>query len=161
MEFRRLQWLFPIALTLHNLEEAIWMPSWASAHAAYLPFHPPSAPRTWLALFAFTLAAFATTYLSARRGPQSFWACLLFGYIVAMFVNVFVPHLPAAIFFHEYAPGVVTAVAINLPVMSFLSYRAIREEWVRGSKAVAFGFAFPFLGVAAILAIFGWRLSSQ
>ena len=155
MEFQRLQWLFPVAVALHNTEEAVWMPSWESAHAARLPFHPPSAARIWLALLAFTLAAFVIAHLSARKGPRSFWAYLLFGYIVAVLANVFVPHLPAAILFRGYAPGVLTAVAINLPVMCCLAVLSVRDGWVAGWKAVAFAVAVPaFLGsmIVAILA---------
>src|SRR5215469_16087519 len=63
--------------------------------------------------------AFAITYFSSRRGPQSFWAYLLFGYIVTMLVNVLVPHVPSALVFRSYTPGVVTAVLINLPAMTY------------------------------------------
>lgn len=28
MNFGNLQWLFPIVVTLHNAEEAIWFPDW-------------------------------------------------------------------------------------------------------------------------------------
>ncbi len=148
-----MQWLFPVVVTLHNTEEAIWMPSWESAHAASLPFHPPTAARIWLVLLAFTLAAFAISYLSARKGPRSAWAYLLFGYIVAVLANVLVPHLPAAILFHGYAPGVVTAVAINLPVMCWLALLSVRDGWVAGWKAVAFAIAVPAFWGSMIIAI--------
>lgn len=154
MEFGRLQWLFPIAVTLHNGEEAIWMPRWDAEHAAALPVHPPGAAEIRLALFALTVAAFVVTYLSARKGPQSFWAYLLFGSIVTVLVNVLVPHVPAAIIFRGYAPGVVTAVAINLPLMSCLAIRAIRDGWVTGWRAVASGVAVPVLLGAAIFVFF-------
>ena len=67
------------------------------------------------------------TYLNERRGKESVWVYLMFGYIVAMLANVFMPHIPASFVFHSYAPGAVTAVLINLPVMGFLSIRAVRE----------------------------------
>jgi len=153
LEFRRLQWLFPIALALHNTEEAIWMPSWAAAHAASLPLNPPGAGIIWLALLVLTLAGVMITYLSARKGPQSLWAYLLFGYIVTMFANVIVPHVPAAIRFRGYAPGVVTAVLVNLPVMTLLSVRAVRERWVSGRKAVAFGVGVPLFLASVVLGV--------
>jgi hypothetical protein len=37
--------------------------------------------------------------LSWRTGRERIWAYLLFGYAVTMLVNVFVPHIPAAIMF--------------------------------------------------------------
>lgn len=154
MKFSRLQWLFPIAVTLHNGEEAIWMPGWAARHLSRLPLHAPAAPEIRLALLVLTVAGFVVTYLSARRGPQSFWAYLLFGSVVTMLANVFVPHVSAAILFRSYAPGVVTAVLVNLPVMSFLAVRAVQERWVSGVRAVAFGVGVPILVGGAIVGLF-------
>jgi hypothetical protein len=151
--FKRLQWLFPVAVTLHNAEEAIWMPGWVSQHGAQLPVHPPGAPEIRLALAALTMAAFAVTYLSVREGPQSVWAYLTFGYIVAMLVNVFVPHIPATVALRSYTPGVITAGLINLPVMGVLALRALHEGWVSGWKAAAFAVSVPLAIGGAIVAI--------
>ena len=145
MTFRKLQWLFPIAVTLHNSEEAIWMPGWNAPLLADVVGHPPGVAEIRVALVVFTLAAFAVTYLSARRGPGTVWAYLTFGYIIAMLANVFVPHVPAAIISRGYAPGVVTAVLINLPVMSILAIRMVREGWVHGWKVAAFGIGVPLV----------------
>lgn len=67
-----------------------------------------------------------------------------------MLVNVVVSHIPAAIIFRGYSPGVVTAVLINLPVLTFLSVRALKEGCVSGRKAVAFACGVP-LGIVAAL----------
>ena len=159
MSFKKLQWLFPIAVTLHNGEEAVWMPGWASQHAGQLPMHPPGALLVRVALIALVIAAFAVTYLSEREGPRSVWAYLLFGGIVAMLVNVFVPHVPATLLFRSYTPGVVTAVLANLPVMSYLALRAVREQWVSGGRAAAFGVGVPvgLGGAIFLLMVFGHR----
>ena len=113
---------------------------------------PPSAVKIRVALLVLSAAAFALTWLSVRQGPQSAWAYLTFGYIVAMLVNVLVPHVPAAIWFHSYAPGLVTAVAINLPLMSWLAWRAVRDGWVSGWKAFAFAVGLPVAGGVGIVA---------
>ena len=155
MDFRKLQWLFPIAVTLHSGEEAIWMPGWALRHGAHLPLAPPDAAEARFALVVLTVAAFAVTYLSARTGGNSIWAYLTFGYIVAMLANVFVPHVPATVVFRAYTPGVVTAVGINLPVMSLLVVRALRERWVSGRKAAAFAVAVPLALGGLIWLTFG------
>jgi hypothetical protein len=147
--------MFPIAVALHNGEEAIWMPRWGANHAGQLPVHP-GAVEIRTALAVLTVAALALTFLSARKGPQSVWAYLLFGYVVAMLANVLVPHVPATILFRAYAPGVVTAVAINLPVMGWLAWRAVTERWVSGSKAVAFGIGVPVGMGGVIFGFFAW-----
>jgi hypothetical protein len=56
---------------------------------------------------------------------------LLLGVQVMMLVNVFA-HTGMAILIGGYAPGVVTAIAINLPFSIYLLRRAIRERWVSG-----------------------------
>lgn len=150
MNYGKLQWLFPIAVALHNGEEAIWMPSWTVRHAAALPLHPPPADEIRIALLLLTLAAFGVTYLSVKRGPESLWAYLTFGSIAAVLINVLVPHVPATVFFRTYAPGVATAVIVNLPLMTYLLVRAVRERWVQGWKAVWFALAVP-LGLAGLI----------
>jgi len=149
MSFHKLQWLFPIAVTSHNSEEAIWFPAWWVRNTKEMPAHP-GAGAFRSAVAVLTIAAFMVTYLSERKGKESFWAYLMFGYIVAMLANVFVPHIPASLVFRSYTPGVVTAVLINLPVMGFLSVRAVREGWVSGRKAVVFGVAVP-LAIAGMI----------
>jgi hypothetical protein len=153
MEFQRMQWLFPIAVTLHNSEEAFYMPKWVSVHSGQLPFHPGTV-KIRFALLLLALAAFAVTYLSAQRGKRSVWAYLLFGYTAAMLANVFIPHIPATWVFGEYTPGVVTAALINLPVMSILLFKAVREQWVSGIKATAYALLVPLAIGAAILVLF-------
>jgi len=151
MSFQKLQWLFPIAVTLHNSEEAIWFPAWWLRHAEDIPTHPaPGVARYTLAML--TAAAFVVTYLSERKGKETVWAYLMFGYMVAMLANVFIPHIPASLVFRSYTPGVVTAVLINVPVMGFLSIRAVREGWVSGRKAVLFGVAVP-LAIAGTISM--------
>ena len=158
MTFRKLQWLFPIAVTLHNAEEAIWMPGWRAPLLGDVVGRPPGSAEIRAALVVFTLAAFAVTYLSARRGPESIWAYLTFGYIVAMLANVFVPHVPAAVVFRGYAPGVATAVLINFPVMSILAIRMLRERWVSGWRAVVFGVGVPLVLGGAIVVWLAGRI---
>jgi hypothetical protein len=85
----------------------------------------------------------------------------MFGYIIAMLANVLIPHIPASLVFRSYTPGVVTAVLVNLPVMGFLSVRAVREGWVSGRKAVVFGVTVPLAiaGMIAILLLAEWLWS--
>ena len=82
------------------------------------------------------------------------WAYLLFGGIVAMLLNVFVPHVPATIALRMYTPGVVTAVFVNLPVMALLAIRAVREQWVSGMKAAVFALLVPLTLAVMIAAMF-------
>ena len=66
MQFQRMQWLSPIAVTLHNSEEAVYMAKWVSVHSGQLPLHPATV-KIRFALLLLALAAFAVTYLSAAE----------------------------------------------------------------------------------------------
>ncbi len=133
MRLQTVIWLFPIALTLHNLEEAVWFPVW-SQHAGF--WHSPvGASEFRIGLIILTLMGYGVTYWSFRGGAESMGSYLLAGFAFAMLLNV-IYHLAATVGLREYAAGVVTAVLINLPVMSYLLLRMFRQHWVRWPKAI-------------------------
>ena len=146
MSFQSLLWFFPIVITLHNAEEAIWFPDW-TRRAGRWWWHTPVAPGVFrFAVVVFTILAFAVTWLSARSGKQTVWTYLVFGYMVGVLANVLIPHIALTLAMRRYMPGVATAVALNLPVLSLLVVLAVREGYVSGSKAVAYS-----IGVSAVL----------
>jgi hypothetical protein len=77
-----------------------------------------------------------------------------------LLVNVFVPHIPAAVALGGYAPGLATAVAINLPYSVYFLRRSVRDGALsRGQVVLAVALAVPalvaglatlYLGVEAI-----------
>jgi len=54
----------------------------------------------------------------------------------------------------RYMPGVATAVALNLPVLSLLVVLALKEGYVSGSKAVAYSIGVSAVGLLSIPALF-------
>jgi hypothetical protein len=152
MGFQHLQWLFPIVLTLHNAEEAIWLPGWSKRAVLW---HSPVTPGTFrFAVTVLTVLAFAVTWLSAESGKQSVWTYLVFGCMVAMLANVPIPHIALTVALRTYMPGVATAVALNLPVLSLLVVMALREGYVTGWKSVAFCIGVSGAALASIPALF-------
>ena len=144
MTFGNLQWLFPIVVTLHNAEEAIWFPAWTKRAGRW---HAPVAPGVFrFAVAVFTVLSFGVTWLSALSGKQTVWTYLTFGYMVAMLANVLVPHIAVSVAMRRYMPGLATGVALNLPALSLLVVLALRQGYVSGWKAAAYS-----LGVAGIL----------
>src|SRR5260370_40939340 len=69
MRLERLLWLFPIALTLHNLEEAIWFPAW-SQHGGFWE-RPIGATEFRIAAVLLTILAFAITFWSVRTSGSA------------------------------------------------------------------------------------------
>jgi len=152
MTFRSLEWLFPIVVTLHNAEEAIWFPDWSKRVGRW---HGSVTRGTFrFAATVLSLLAFGITCLSVRSGKQTVWTNLAFGYIAAMLVNVLIPHIAATIALRSYVPGVVTAVLLNLPVLTLLVVFALREGYVSGWKAAEFGVGVAGALVASIPTLF-------
>jgi hypothetical protein len=151
--FRAMLWVFPVAVALHDGEEAWLLPGWVSRHREQLPVHPGDGP-IWAGLVMVTLAAFVVTVCCARNGRESTWAYILFGLMSAMLLNVFVPHVPATVVFRQYTPGVLSAVLLNLPLMSVLLYKAVGDGWVSGAKAVRYALLVPLVLAGTIGALF-------
>jgi hypothetical protein len=128
MSFNNLQWLFAIAVTLHNLEEGLWFPQWSQKVSGWP--HPVGKFPFRLAAIVLTGLAYFLAYLSALGGKGSLGAYLLAGYGFAMLVNVFFPHAIATARFRQYMPGLATALLLNLPITAALLYCAVTENYV-------------------------------
>jgi len=152
LDFRTLEWLFPMVVTLHNTEEAIWLPGWSKRAVLW---HSPVTPGSFRFTAAvLTVLAFAVTWLSAISGKQTVWTYLAFGYMAAVLANVLIPHLALTVALRSYMPGVATAVLLNLPVLTLLAVYALREGYVSGWKAVGFCVGVSGALVASLFALF-------
>ncbi len=152
MNFGNLQWLFPIVVTLHNAEEAIWFPDWTKRAGRW---HAPVSPGVFrFAVAVFTVLAFGVTWLSAISGKQTVWTYLTFGYMVAVLANVLIPHVAVSVVMRRYMPGVATGVALNLPTLSLLVVLALREGYVSGWEAAAYSVSVTGIGLLSIPALF-------
>lgn len=152
MSFRSLEWLFPLVITLHNAEEAIWLPGWSKRPGRWPATVAPGVFRFTVVIL--TVLAYAVTWLSASSGKQSVWTYLAFGCIAATLANVLIPHLAATIAMRSYMPGAATAVFLNLPALSLLVVLALREGYVSGWKAVAYCLGVIVALVASIPVLF-------
>ena len=121
--------LVPVALLLHNLEEALTMraalPQMQGKWSAFLgrPVSLPSAHQYDVALVLITAFAFAL-WLAAGRWSGA--ATALVALQVVMAVNV-LTHVAGAVLLGGYAPGLVTAVLVEAPV-SVILFRRLRRE---------------------------------
>ncbi len=148
--YRQVIWTLAVAETLHNLEEAIWLPAWSKASGAW---HPPvGAFEFRFAVVVVTLLFYAIIYdFSRHSSARSRY--LMGGTLVLVLFNVFVPHLLATIIMTRYAPGVVTGVLVNLPVTVYLLLRGLHEgifsvrDLAIGTAAIA-AIVLPLLPIA-------------
>ena len=145
MDFPLLSWLFAVAITLHNLEEALWLPGWSQSAGRW--HHPVGAREFRFAVGVLTALAYVAAYLSVVSGKETLGAYFIAGYALAMLLNVFFPHLLATLIMRRYAPGTATALLLNLPVTLLLLYQGVLQGYIRLSTFVWAG---PLV-VAAIL----------
>lgn len=116
------------ALALHNLEEGLAYALLRGQMEAMLRAYGLAWWRPEPIVFALAL-----TFLTLAIGALAAWAATgvstpakvsaLRAVAIVLLVNVLLPHLPAAWAFGGYAPGVVTAVLVNLPVSIWVLWK--------------------------------------
>jgi Protein of unknown function with HXXEE motif len=126
MPFLTVIWLLPIALALHEAEEWNILP-WEQRNFVDLPAKTYASVRTFLAFF--TLFGFLWTALAALLNNPTIAAFIILLLAAGGFLNA-LQHLFYTIYFREYAPGIITSVALYLPISGYLTARAIQENLV-------------------------------
>lgn len=118
--------IFPIAITLHNLEEAVWLPQWSQLATRY--HKPVNKSEFHFALLCVTLLAYLASFMFLFFDEVEILKCFYFGFVGAMILNAIAPHLIATIVLKRYAPGVITGMLINVPCFSLLIIFGVREN---------------------------------
>src|SRR6185369_7103047 len=125
-------WLVPVVVTIHNLEEALFMPSFLEARNSAVPgwmrdLLPPITYRQFLiALVIVTAVPYLSAWFGNLGNERSAGLYFLLGFQVVMLINV-LAHGIIAVLMRGYAPGVITAFLINLPFSVYLLRRAVNE----------------------------------
>lgn len=107
-----LTWLFPVVVSLHNLEEGLFFTRYAHR---FRPWRTVGVKAFRFALVVLTGLAYLTASLNHMGGPRSPGAYLHAGYMLAMLLNVFVPHLGVSLAQRRLMPGTATGVLLVLP----------------------------------------------
>lgn len=123
-------WLFVAATAIHNLEEAVWLPSWRGVRRL-----PWTRPRVDSFVFGFAAGSLSLLFvlfgtLAIEGGSHSPWAYLICGCALAMAINAFIPHLVVSLWTQSYAPGAGTAMLLVLPSSISLIDLSIRENYI-------------------------------
>lgn len=135
MTRRLATWLLPAVLALHNLEEGLLFPRYLPRVLGRLPtgirdwIGPVSSGEMWLALALATGIPLAFSVWAAVRPASRAALWLVLALWATLLLNA-VWHVVAAVaLLGGYAPGLVTAVALNLPVSVLVLRRASAEQW--------------------------------
>ncbi len=145
--------LFVAAVSLHNLEEAIYLPEWSKS----LQFRAVAidAGEFRFAVVALTLVALVLAALSMAGDVLADYA--LCGYALAMGLNVFMPHLAATVYLRRYAPGAATGLILILPT-SFLLLDATLRRGRIDEKIFVWSGPLTVVAMAASIPLL-WRLA--
>jgi hypothetical protein len=119
--------LFPVCITLHNLEEVLFFSKYSTGEHSSLPV---THPRFIFAVIILTLACYLIAVFSYLKGPYSLWSYLFYGYAAAMTLNVFMPHLLASLRYRRYLPGLVSGLLLVLPAGLLVLFRFPRENYL-------------------------------
>ncbi|WP_432405716.1 HXXEE domain-containing protein [Wukongibacter sp. M2B1] len=121
-------YIFPIAITLHNIEEALWLPEW-SQHAA--KYHKPVKRNEFhFAVLCVTILAYLISFSYAFNSHIEIIKYAFWGFVGAMVINAIFPHLIATIVMRKYALGVLTGMFINIPCFSLMITYAIKNDLI-------------------------------
>ena len=118
--------IFPLAITLHNLEEALWLPQWSRFAKQYTKVVDKN--EFYFALICVTVLAYLSSFFFLFFNEVVILRYIYFGFVGAMILNAIFPHLIATIVLKRYAPGVITGILMNVPCFSFLIIFAIKEN---------------------------------
>lgn len=126
--------LFCFAITLHNLEEAIWLPAWSQQASRFQK--PVTEGEFRFAVTIITGLAYlsAVSYMIWPHVDLAKW--IFVGFLGSMIVNAIFPHLIAALSMKQYAPGLATGLLLNIPVNVLILYRMQGENIVLPSEIV-------------------------
>ena len=117
---------FLFGFTLHNLEEAIWLPGWSRFAGRFR--QPVSRRRFIFAVTVVTVVGYGLTaaeFLAGGSSPALHYIYL--GFIGMMGVNAILPHLLATVVLKRYMPGLATGLVLNLPLSAFIIYESVRR----------------------------------
>ncbi len=131
-DFLTTLWLFPVAVTVHELEE--WnIVQWYRQNFVNLPPLQDRGLRAWI-LFS-SLLAFVWTALAVIPGNPTLAAFVLLLAFVLMLQNA-LQHVYYLLYFRRFAPGVITAVLLLIPSIGYLTARAVAFAVVPGWYAL-------------------------
>jgi hypothetical protein len=128
MSLALLAWLFTLGVLLHNLEEALYLPAWSELVGRW--YRPVAASTFRFAAATLSVLLVLLTVFGSLSRPGAVGAYLMVGYVLAMVLNVVVPHAFVTIVQRRYMPGTATALLLNLPLGLLYLHRALGTGYI-------------------------------
>ncbi len=117
---------FLLGFTLHNLEEAFWLPGWLKKVKHYQ--EPVNKKQIIYTVSIITFLGYIITitdiFIAQTGSIQNY---LFLGFICLIGLNTVFWHLVATIILKRYTPGLITGLSFNLPLSYFIITNYLRE----------------------------------
>jgi len=152
--------MFATGVTLHDLEEAFWLPDWIRTHVKTV--FDPNPKAYWVVTSLVSLVVWIAAMAVWIWPTVQPFHLVLSGIALAMAVNAFVPHLSMSLIRRSYMPGTATGMLINLPLAALLLQTQLRSGvvswayfwWQTVIYALSLGI-FAFGSLAALHTVLG------
>ncbi|MFJ7932533.1 HXXEE domain-containing protein [Peribacillus sp. NPDC096448] len=119
---------FCFAITLHNIEEAIWLPKWSQQASKFQKSVTPS--EFHFAVIVITTLAYLSAFSYLLIPESDFAKWIFIGFVGSMIFNAIFPHLIATVLMKKYAPGLFTGVLLNIPINSLIIYQMFEDDLI-------------------------------
>ncbi|QCR33455.1 HXXEE domain-containing protein [Lysinibacillus sp. SGAir0095] len=152
---------FCFAITLHNIEEAVWLPEWSQHSSKFQK--PVTSSEFHFAVIFITILAYlaAFSYLFMPESELAKW--FFIGFLGSMIINAIFPHLMATILMKKYAPGLLTGLLLNIPINSLVIYQMFSKNLIVWKELVISTFVVGISLLALIPFLFkmGGKITSS
>ncbi len=118
--------LFGIGVTLHNLEEAMFLADWSRSHLK--PWFEPDRKIYWALTSLVSVVIWIPIVGVCVSNESSGFQNALSGFALAMAINAVLPHLVISLAKHSYSPGLGTGMLFNLPLGVLLIHEQLSDR---------------------------------
>lgn len=121
--YRLIAVLFAVGVTLHNLEEAMFLVRWERAHLRWR-FNPD--PKIyWVVTTLVSVVIWILIVGISARPDRARLQLALSGVALAVAINAVFPHLVMSLVTRSYMPGAGTGMLLNLPLGAWLIHEQL------------------------------------
>jgi hypothetical protein len=147
IHYKKIIWLLAVSETLHNIEEAIWLPGTSTTIVKWHYSVGTFEFRIAVLLLTVLIYGIILYFSKSESKTASF---LMGGSLVIILFNVFIPHLVGSIINFSYAPGVISGIFFNIPTTYYLLWRGIKENYYNSKSLVLGGIVFLPISILLI-----------
>jgi Protein of unknown function with HXXEE motif len=146
--------LFGIGVTLHNLEEAIFLAAWTRSHLKL--WFEPDPTIYWVLTSLVSVVIWIPIVGVCISKEGSHFQEALSGFALAMAINAVLPHFIISLVKHSYSPGVGTGMLFNLPLGVLLIQEQVRDSAIPAGEVWRAALLYALLlTVAAFGSLYG------